>query len=279
MKLNIYNEFGQLRSVVVCWGKNIPKWEGYKNNDPEFIKYHQKKWDNQLLLKQQDNFFKVLQKYGVNLVFPNLGAKLTQQMYTRDTAFVIGDKLYFSKTRKFLDRNCEDKCLLEALKLNNNQLVEIDKEIEGGDVLISGPNSVYLGCGSRTHQDAHKFLEQNNIKTRVFNLGDKVMHLDARMTLLPRNYALVNTSCLSKMDFEYLTKIYKIIEVEDQEALELGTNVFMVNPETIIVAKQHKRIASVLSELKFKVEVIDYSEPINLSGSFRCTTMPLNRED
>ena len=46
MKLNINNEFGQLHSVVVCWGKNIPKCEGYKNNDPEFIKFHQKKWDN-----------------------------------------------------------------------------------------------------------------------------------------------------------------------------------------------------------------------------------------
>lgn len=48
MKLNINNEFGKLRSVVVCWGKNVPKWEGYQNNDPEFIKFHQKKWDNQL---------------------------------------------------------------------------------------------------------------------------------------------------------------------------------------------------------------------------------------
>lgn len=279
MKLNINNEFGQLRSVVVCWGKNIPKWEGYKNNDPEFIKYHQKKWDNQLLLKQQDNFFKVLQKYGVELIFPNLDIKLTQQMYTRDTAFVVGNKLCYSKTRKFLDRNGEEKCLLEALELNSDQIVVIDNEIEGGDVLVSGPNSVYIGCGSRTHQDAHRFLEQNNIKTKVFNLGDKVMHLDTRMTLLPRNYALVNTSCLSKTDFEYLTKVYKIIEVEDQEASELGTNVFMVDPDTIIVAKQHQRIVDILKDLKFNVEIIDYSEPINLSGSFRCTTMPLNRED
>lgn len=200
-------------------------------------------------------------------------------MYTRDTAFVVGDKLYFSKTRKFLDRNGEDKYLLEALKLNSDQIIEVDKEIEGGDVLISGPNSVYIGCGSRTHQDAYKVLEQNNVKTKVFNLGDKVMHLDTRMNLLPRNYALVNRSCLSKTDFEYLTKIYKIIEVEDQEASELGTNVFTVDPDTIIVAKQHQRIIDILKDLKFNVEIVDYSEPINLSGSFRCTTMPLNRED
>ncbi len=279
MKLNIKNEFNPLRSVVVCWGQNIPIYEGYKNNDPEFIKYHQKKWNNRLLLKQQEVFFNKLREYGVDLFFPTIKKELTQQMYTRDTAFVVGDKLFYSKIRKFADRNGEDKCLLEALNLDSNQVVEIDKEIEGGDVLINGAGSVYIGCGSRTHKDAKEFLEHNNIKTKVFQLGDRVMHLDTRMTLLPRNYVLANTSCLSREDCEYLNNKYKVIEVMVEEASVLGTNVFMINPETIIVAKQHKRIASILTELKFKVEIIDYSEPINLCGSFRCTTLPLERED
>lgn len=279
MKLSIKNEFNPLRSVVVCWGQNMPTCEGYKNNDPEFIKYHQKKWNNLLLLKQQEIFFKVLEKYSVNLVFPKMETNLTQQMYTRDTAFVIGNKLYYSKTRKFNDRNGEDKCLLDALNLDRDQVVEINKEIEGGDVMICGPNSIYLGCGSRTDINSRDILEENGVNVKVFQLGGNIMHLDTRMTLLPRNYALVNTSCLLKEDYDFLKLKYKIIDVKNEEASELGTNVFMINEETIVVAKQHARIAEVLKNLKFKIEIVDYSEPINLCGSFRCTTLPLYREN
>ena len=53
MKLNINNEFDELKSVVVCLGNNIPLYEEYRTDDPEFLKYHPNSWDKDLLLKQQ----------------------------------------------------------------------------------------------------------------------------------------------------------------------------------------------------------------------------------
>ena len=275
MKLNIKNEFGSLKSVVVCFGEFVPDWKTNKSSDPEFLKYHQRKWDRDLLLKQQEKFFKLLVSYGVKLFFPETTARLPHQMFTRDTGFVIGDKLFLANKRKFGERNGENKYLVNALNLEKKQKIEIDNEIEGGDVLIAGNNRVYVGCGSRTNNTVEKYLAEKLVKTKMFNLGNNVMHLDTRLTILPNNYLLINSESFNKFDLEYLQDKYKLIEVNEY----LGTNVLMINPETIVVAKQHPRIEKTLKNLKFKVETIDYSEPINLCGSFRCTTMPLERED
>ncbi len=275
MRLNIKNEFGSLKSVVVCFGEYVPDWETHQNNDPEFAKYHLRKWDKELLLRQQEKFFELLSDYKVELYFPETKAELPHQMFTRDTGFVIGDKLFIANKRKFSDRNGEDKHLLKALSLEENQIIEIENEVEGGDVLIAGDNSVYVGCGSRTSKEVEKTLVKNLVKTKIFDLGINVMHLDTRLTILPNNYLLINSGSFDKFDLEFFKENYKLIEVDEY----LGTNVLMINPETIVVAKQHSRIAEVLANLKFKVEMVDYSEPINLCGSFRCTTMPLERED
>ena len=104
------------------------------------------------------------------------------------------------------------------------------------------------------------------------------MHLDTRLTLLPKQIALVNISAFQNTDLNFLRSNYKIIEVHDSETKKLGTNVFVINPETIVVPMQHIRIAKEIESFGLKVELVDYTEPINLGGSFRCTTLPLLRE-
>lgn len=277
MKLNINNEFGKLKEVVVCLGTNIPIFEEYKTDDPEFLKYHPYSWDKDLLLKQQEQFFNVLSKYNVNLVFPETRMDLIWQMYTRDTAFVIHDKLYYSSIRKLGARNGEIDSLLKVLKLENDQIVPIDNEVEGGDVLVEDISKISIGHGSRTSQSSIDFLSKS-LEVKKFELGQNVMHLDTRLTLLPKQTALVNISAFSNTDIEFLKGKYRIIEVHDNETKKLGTNVFVVNPETVVVPTQHIRIAKEIENFDLKIELVDYTEPINLGGSFRCTTLPLVRE-
>jgi len=278
MKLNINDEFGDLESVAVCWGYNMPQYGTYTTNDPEYVKFHPNSWDNNLLLKQQEKFFKRLEKYKVELIFPKLKKNLTQQMFTRDTAFVIGDKFYYSNTRKFKVRNGEVECLLEILKLRPEQCIAVDEEIEGGDVLVQSNNSVLIGHSSRTSKKAIEYIKKY-INIRAFELGNHIMHLDTRLTHLPKNIVLTYSSAFSLKERGYISKKYNVIEVNDKEVKELGTNVFVVNPETVFVPAQHKRIRDELINKGLCVESIEYSEPINLSGSFRCTTLPLRRKN
>ena len=277
MKLWVVDEFSPLKKVVVCWGEHVPEYGNYKSNDPEFVKFHHYKWDKKLLLQQQEQFFNKLESCGVKVIFPKGDMSLPWQLYVRDTAFVLGDKFYYSLERKFGDRNGEIDRLFDVLKLKKKQIVEVRGEVEGGDVLIRSEHNIYLGNSSRTDEEAVKFLS-GKVTTRVFQLGDKVMHLDTRFTLLPKNRALVFPGSFSKSDLRYLSSKLKLLEVKEEEARKLATNVLVVNPEVVFVPLQHSRIGKLLKDEGFKVEMMDYTEPIALGGSFRCTTLPIERQ-
>lgn len=277
MRLKVENETGVLKSVLVCWGESIPEYESYKSDEPEFLKYHPYSWDKALLLRQQDAFFKLLQKYDVELIFPKVEPSCPWQMYTRDVAFVIGSILYYADSRTFKAREGEIECVLEVLQLKTDQVRALSAEIEGGDVIVTGPSAAYIGHGSRTSNEAIAMLSEEQHITKI-ELGDHVMHLDTRLTLMPNNIALINASTFDTTTLESLTKKYDCIAVTDEETKKLGTNVFVLNPETVVVPEQHRRIGGELAQKGLKVEYIDYTEPINLGGSFRCTTLPLVRE-
>ena len=276
MKLHIQNEFGTLKSAVVCWGENIPTFENYRTNDPEFTKYHPYSWNKDLLLKQQEEFFKLLEKYNVKLIFPKTIPHLLWQMYTRDTAFVIDNKLYYSPLRKLQARNGEVDSLLDTLNIPEDQIVTLKAEIEGGDILVTSKKSIYIGHGSRTTNESIRSVGKY-VQTKTFELGKNVMHLDTRLTLLPKNIVLAYLNAFDKHTVDYLNSTYKVIEITDDAVEKLGVNVFIINPETILVPLQHARIRNVLKDEGFKVEMLSYTEPINLGGSFRCTTLPIER--
>ncbi|KXK12009.1 MAG: N(G),N(G)-dimethylarginine dimethylaminohydrolase [Microgenomates bacterium OLB23] len=278
MKLHITDEFSPLKDVVVCWGSNIPKYEDYAKDDPEYIKYHKRTWNKDLLIKQQESFFKALEKYSVRLHFLKTKPNLIWQMYTRDTAFVVRDQLYFTHLRAFKERLGEMEelaKLLQALGITTTQELKTGT-IEGGDVIVD-KQGILVGNGGRTQAATISELLEYETGRKLF-LGEHVMHLDTRLTLLPRNYALIISEAFSQEDIAFLESRYKLLHVLPEEALDLGTNVFMVNPETVFSPLQNERINEMLKKEGFNVEKIDYTEPIALGGSFRCTTLPLVRD-
>ena len=277
MKLHIINEYSPLQDVIVCWGDAVPDYKTYACKDPEFTKYHKRSWDKHLLLKQQEKFFEKLSSFGVQLHFLKTDPNLPHQMYTRDTAFVINNHLYFSQKREFPDRDGEIRMLQDLLtSLKITDLREIRSgSIEGGDVIVD-PQTTYIGNGSRTSKTAIDELMKLEHCTYIF-LGDNVMHFDTRFTLLPRNIALIIPEAIQETDLEMLKKRYTLIPVLQSEAVELETNVLVVNPETLFSPTHNVRINDELRKAGFHVETVDYTEPINLGGSFRCTTLPLGR--
>lgn len=280
MKFHVSDEISQLKAVVVCWGYGIPDFRSYSSNDPEFTKYHKRSWDKELFLKQQEEFFQQLSKYGVTLHFPETSDNLFWQAYSRDTAFVVHDRMYYAKNRGLGERAGEIDPLLKlitTLGVKPEQIIELTKgKMEGGDVLVD-TEQIYIGNGSRTDAKTVEELTGKLPCQRLF-LGQNVMHLDTRFTILPNKYALIHRPTFKQEDLKLLEARFKLIDVRDEELLELGTNVFVVNPETIFSPKHNRRINQELQKKGFNLVEIDYTEPINLGGSFRCTTMPLVRE-
>ncbi len=277
MHLNVSNEYAELAQVCVCRGDYIPEVHEYKAVHPEFKKYVHKTWDKKLFLEQQQEFFTVLRQYDVELCFATPRPELPWLAYTRDFGFVIKDKLFYCAKRNLPERNGEIESVLQDFGLvSSDQVVEItDGTIEGGDVLVDD-DIAYVGLGSRSSTVAvNQLRAYTEVKTLA--LGDNIMHLDTRMTILPKRKLLIYTPSFEDKDLKFLNDRFDFIEVNEEECNSLATNVFVINPQTIVVDAAHVRVQEELAKAGFTVEVVDYSEPIAISGSFRCTTFPMKR--
>lgn len=275
--LNITDEFSPLTDVCVCFGESLPEYNTYTNDHPEFTKYRTAPWDKKQMIEQQQRFFNILQKYSVSLHFIEPDPKLFWQMYTRDTGFVINNTLYYCADRGLPSRRGEIEAALKSLSsIVGDNVIEITEgRIEGGDVLID-QGMAYVGLSARTTPEAVDSLRQY-VEVITLELGTDVMHLDTRMTILPNRNLLIFPPAFTEKGLQHLRQHFNFIEVTEQECETLGTNVFVINPETIVVNQSHRRVIKKLTELGFHIEATDYSQPIAITGSFRCTTLPLAR--
>lgn len=282
MQLNINNEYAPLKTVAYCLGLYAPVAKNYATQDPEFHKFHslQQGWDNDKLMQQQRAFLDLLQSYHVKLIEIDAKQSLPWQMYTRDVGFVLGDKLFYSQNRKFKEREGEfeqfTRCM-QHLSIDKKNIIEIiSGPIEGGDV-IPTEDEVLVGHSSRTSQTAIDELAKY-VNVKQLELGENVMHLDTRLMILSKNLAVIHRPSFTEQDVEYLQSKYSLIDVTDDEAYNLATNVILLNPKTVVVEHRQQRLCNELKDHGFNVEVLPYSEPIKLGGSFRCTSLALSRE-
>jgi N-dimethylarginine dimethylaminohydrolase len=274
--LKIKDEFSPLKAVIVGYGQAVPQYNEYLKNRYDWLANIQ--WDKELLLRQQENFFNVLKKYGVEVLLTDVDRDCPWQMYTRDIGFVYQDKFIYFMRRELHEREFEFESIEKYFQgIDPARIIKIKNgKVEGGDVLVDS-DQLYIGLSDRTNEEGIQEIEKYFPVKRLY-LGKRVMHLDTRMTILPGKNLLIYPGAFTRPDLEYLRERFNFIEVTEEEALSLGTNVFIINPETIVVNKAHRRIQSELQQKGFKVEVVDYSEPIVLEGSFRCTTLPVWRE-
>lgn len=202
-------------------------------------------------------------------------------MFTRDLAFVIGDKFFISSMKK------ENRRL--AINGWNNIISQIDKDkiikvpsniyLEGGDIIIDN-KTIYVGISERTTMDAIQFLESvlgEEYTIIPLRLKPKFLHLDVVFTIINPNLALIYKDGLEKESYNLLEK-YTKIQLTEKEQFELATNVFVIDPQTVIMNSMHKRIEHELRKLNLNTIPIDLTQTAKDGGAFRCTTCPIERE-
>ena len=82
----------------------------------------------------------------------------------------------------------------------------------------------------------------------------------------------------NKSVIENLIEKYDVISACPDEQINLPTNVFSVNPTTVIADKRNVITNSLLKAHGKQVVELDYSESSKIGGSFRCSTCPLRRD-
>lgn len=304
MKLNIKNETGRLKSVVLGQPKSngpIPTLE--ESYDAK--SYHS--IENGIypteedIISEMSEFEKVLKKYDVEVFRPSI-IKDYNQVFARDVAFVIEDKMIISNV--IPDRADEQEAYRKIFeKVEWRKIINLPESahIEGGDVIVWN-DFLFIGtCFSedyrsyktaRTNEYAIEILKEYFPKKRIIDLDLKkndrvpyqgILHLDCTFNPIGKDKCIIyKDGFVDESDYQLLIDIFgeeNTFHVTAEEMFAMNPNIFSISPEVIVSDKAFKRMNDFLrNEWNFTVEEIPYREISKMGGLLRCSTMPLIRE-
>ncbi|WP_281542476.1 dimethylarginine dimethylaminohydrolase family protein [Maribacter aestuarii] len=302
LQLNINDEISPLKAVVLGTAKScgpVPKVEDAY--DPKSVEHilagtYPKESD---MIKEMDAFAEVFEKYGVKVFRPEV-LEDCNQIFSRDIAFVIEDKLIIANILP--DRDKEVEAILHVLdKIDDSNILQPPPEVhvEGGDVM---PWNDYIFIGTytapdysnhitaRTNSAAVEYIKDQfpHKKVKSFelrkstNARENALHLDCCFQPLGKGKAIIHKNgFLVEEEYEWLVNFFgkeNVFEITADEMYQMFSNVFSISPEVIVSEQNFTRLNNWLREQGFTVEEIPYAEISKQEGLLRCSTLPLIRK-
>jgi len=304
MKLNINNETGRLKSVVlgqpVSMGADPTLEESYDAKSCHTIQQgvYPKEED---IIHEMTEFEKVLKKYDVEVIRPDI-IKDYNQVFARDVAFVIEDKMILSNL--IPDRADEQEAyskIFEQVEWRKIINLPDTAHIEGGDVIVWN-DFLFIGtCFSedyrnfktaRTNEYAIEILKEYFPKKRIIDLELKkndtvpyegILHLDCTFNPVGKDKCIIyKDGFVDESDYRLILDIFgeeNCFHVTKEEMFEMNPNIFSISPEVVVSDAAFTRMNRHLQDVwNIKVEEIPYREISKMGGLLRCSTMPLVRE-
>jgi len=304
MKLNINNETGRLKSVVlgqpVSMGADPTLEESYDAKSCHTIQQgvYPKEED---IIHEMTEFEKVLKKYDVEVIRPDI-IKDYNQVFARDVAFVIEDKMILSNL--IPDRADEQEAyskIFEQVEWRKIINLPDTAHIEGGDVIVWN-DFLFIGtCFSedyrnfktaRTNEYAIEILKEYFPKKRIIDLELKkndtvpyegILHLDCTFNPVGKDKCIIyKDGFVDESDYRLILDIFgeeNCFHVTKEEMFDMNPNIFSISPEVVVSDVAFTRMNRHLQDVwNIKVEEIPYREVSKMGGLLRCSTMPLVRE-
>ncbi|MFY0627851.1 MAG: amidinotransferase [Reichenbachiella sp.] len=301
-EINVNDETATLSSVILGTAQSLggtPTLEqAYDARSKESIRlgiYPEEKD----LIKEMESFHDILKKYGVQVFRPDL-LNDTNQVYTRDIGFVIGNKFVIPNI--ISDREHEKDGIASFIEnISQDQLIRmpVGARAEGGDVMV-WKGKLFVGYSeqadfdeyyvSRTNLAGLQFLEKAfpEMEVRGFELvksdeepRNSALHLDCCFQPIGNNQCIIcQKGFKNNTDFEFLIQHFGVencIILSEEEMYEMNSNVFSISPNVIVVGENFSKLNLELEQRGFKVEKIRYNEVRKMGGLFRCSTLPLLR--
>lgn len=270
------SEYETLKSVVTCKPSNMRISNVINETQKHFVNEN---IDVELALKQHGEFTKALIGNGVNIIELPANEKYPEQVFTRDIGFSIGNKLFVAEMSCGI-RQGEEKILKKWLEEQNIPFHELNSaEIEGGDVIVDN-KTIYVGIGDRTSltsvEELASLVDEYEVIPIPFD--SKYLHLDCIFNIISENEALIYSDAFMKNELELLSNRFELIEVNKTEQFTMGTNILSLGDKKIISLPVNENVNASLRDREYTVIEVDFSEIIKSGGSFRCCSMPLNRE-
>ena len=303
MKINIENETSKLKAVVLGIADDFggtPKLDQCYDPKSRAHVITGTYPTNEACVKEMDVLAKVFSKYNVQVFRPQ-NIKGLNQIFSRDIAFVIEDKLILPNIIE--DRAKEVDAVshvLSQISEENKIKMPIGARAEGGDVM---PWNEYVFVGYSEKEDFEKYTVARtnlaglnfltsalpNKKVKGFELNksdddprENALHLDCCFQPIGKDMAIMYKGGFKNTeDVEFLVNYFgeqNIIEVSQEEMYNMNSNVFSISEEVVVSEKGFTRLNESLRKRGFTVEEVPYAEIAKMEGLLRCSTMPLIRE-
>ncbi|SHG92161.1 N-Dimethylarginine dimethylaminohydrolase [Flagellimonas flava] len=302
MQLHIEDETSSLKAVILGTAESCgPTPTPEQAYDPKSLEHilagtYPLEAD---MVKEMDAFAEVFAKHGVKVYRPTV-LKDCNQIFSRDIAFVIEDRIFHSNILP--DREREFEAIQHVLdQIDPLKIIRPPEEvhIEGGDVMPWN-NYIFVGTytgedypdyiTARTNKQAVEFLKEQfpNKTVKSFelrksntNAKDNALHLDCCFQPVGKDKAILHKNgFLVEEEYQWLVDYFgqeNIFEITKDEMYQMFSNVFSISPEVVVSEKNFTRLNNWLREQGFIVEEIPYAEIAKQEGLLRCSTMPLIR--
>ncbi|MCC6177931.1 MAG: hypothetical protein IT305_21740 [Chloroflexi bacterium] len=277
MKLWIASEYDRLRTVVMATPRHFRVVDPINSIQERYFASAPPPLST--LVAEQQAFVGLLEGAGVDVRWAPERAECPFQVNTRDVGVVVGGRYVQGRMRRDI-RAAEPIAVLPLVEgFAGEHRALSHGHLEGGDVLVD-EQDVYVGVGERTdHEGARELsaLVGPDHDVHVLELAPRILHLDVVLNLLPGDLALVYRPGLREIP-RRLTDTRDLIEVTPDEQERLATNVFCIDPRTVVADERNERVASLLAGRGLDVHVLPFAETTKIGGSFRCMTLPLVRD-
>ncbi|CAI9680797.1 amidinotransferase [Elizabethkingia anophelis] len=304
MKLNIKNETGRLKSVVLgqpqSMGDTPELKDSYDAKSYQSIKKEIYPVEKDII-SEMNAFEKVLHKYDVEVFRPEI-IKDYNQVFSRDVAFVIDDKMIISNIIE--DRADEQEAyrkIFEKVPWRNIINLPESAHIEGGDVIVWN-DFLFVGtCYSqdyrsfktaRTNEYAIEILKEYFPHKRIIDLDLKkddknpkkgILHLDCTFNPVGKDKCIIyKDGFVEESDYQLLLDIFgeeNCFIINNEEMVAMVPNIFSIDHNIVVTDGSFTRLNQHLREQwNITVEEIPYREVSKMGGLLRCSTMPLVRE-
>ena len=303
IKINIANETGKLSAVVVGIANDFggaPKLEEcYDPKSKAHITAGTYPVEKDCIYEIRA-LVAVFERHGVEVFRPkNING--VNQIFTRDIAFVIADKLVLPNIIE--NRKEEISAIDDLISQIPSELIlkmPADARVEGGDVM---PCNEYVFAGysekedfekytvARTNRAGLNFLKDTfpNKKVKGFELNksdvnprENALHLDCCFQPIGKNSAIMYRGGFkNEADINFLVNYFgaeNIIEISKEEMYNMNSNVFSISEQVIVSEKGFTRLNTELRKRGLIVEEISYAEIAKMEGLLRCSTIPLIRD-
>lgn len=303
LKLNVKNETSRLRAVVLGTAKSngpVPALEdAYDPKSAQHIAAGTyPKVDD--MVSEMAAVAKVFEKYDVQVFRPK-AIEDYNQIFTRDIAFVIDDKMFRANILPEREREIEaiEHVWSQVPKENRITLPE-DCHVEGGDVMLHN-DYIFIGTyrgedypdyiTARTNMEAvnaitelfpHKKVKSFNLRKSNILPHENALHLDCCFQPVGKDKAILHKNgFLEAEEYEWLVNFFgkeNIFEISKEEMYHMNSNIFSISEDVVISERNFTRLNTWLRSLGVTVEEVPYAEIAKQEGLLRCSTMPLIRD-